>query len=151
MPTAAQQHTAAAAIPAELQARGFKPDSLRWWIDRWEDETLASEGASLRRTLPGSLRGTWQFEAVSLAGVLLLSVVYLGAPRSSPTDAPRRVLLWLGGLTLLPGALGWMLMPAAWPPLASLPGWAGAEAGPLLLSWRLHGRRAWPMANARAS
>ena len=46
-----------AAIPAELQARGFKPDSLRWWIDRWEDETLASEGASLRRTRPGSLRG----------------------------------------------------------------------------------------------
>jgi len=33
-----------AAIPAELKARGFKPDSLRWWIDRWEDETLQSEG-----------------------------------------------------------------------------------------------------------
>jgi len=29
-----------AAIPAELKSRGFKPDSLRWWIDRWEDETL---------------------------------------------------------------------------------------------------------------
>src|SRR5712692_4455307 len=26
-----------AAIPAELVSRGFKPDSLRWWIDRWED------------------------------------------------------------------------------------------------------------------
>lgn len=41
-----------AAIPAELKARGFKPDSLRWWIDRWEDETLASEGASARRSRP---------------------------------------------------------------------------------------------------
>jgi len=30
-----------AAIPAELISRGFKPDSLRWWIERWEDETLA--------------------------------------------------------------------------------------------------------------
>lgn len=30
-----------AAIPKELINRGFKPDSLRWWIDRWEDETLA--------------------------------------------------------------------------------------------------------------
>jgi hypothetical protein len=29
-----------AAIPKELISRGFKPDSLRWWIDRWEDETL---------------------------------------------------------------------------------------------------------------
>lgn len=33
-----------AAIPAELKSRGFKPDSLRWWIERWEDETLAPEG-----------------------------------------------------------------------------------------------------------
>jgi hypothetical protein len=32
-----------ALIPAELIARGFKPDPLRWWIDRWEDETLAPE------------------------------------------------------------------------------------------------------------
>jgi len=34
-----------AAIPQELKDRGFKPDSLRWWIDRWEDETI--EGAGL--------------------------------------------------------------------------------------------------------
>jgi len=29
-----------AEIPRDLRDRGFKPDSLRWWIDRWEDETL---------------------------------------------------------------------------------------------------------------
>lgn len=45
-----------AAIPAELKARGFKPDSLRWWIDRWEDETLASEGAAARPARPGANR-----------------------------------------------------------------------------------------------
>ncbi len=33
-----------AAIPAELKARGFKKDKNRWWISRWEDETIASEG-----------------------------------------------------------------------------------------------------------
>jgi len=43
-----------AAIPAELIARGFKPDSLRWWIDRWEDETLA--GSGLTASTPRSAR-----------------------------------------------------------------------------------------------
>ena len=31
-------------IPAELVAKGFKPDRNRWWIQRWEDETLVSGG-----------------------------------------------------------------------------------------------------------
>lgn len=29
-----------AAIPADLVTRGFRPDSTRWWIGRWDDETL---------------------------------------------------------------------------------------------------------------
>jgi hypothetical protein len=33
-----------AAIPAELLARGFRKDGRRWWLARWEDETIASEG-----------------------------------------------------------------------------------------------------------
>ena len=33
-----------ALIPADLVARGFEPDRNRWWISRWEDETIASEG-----------------------------------------------------------------------------------------------------------
>lgn len=38
-----------AAIPLELEARGFKPDSSRWWLQRYEDETLpASWSASTR-------------------------------------------------------------------------------------------------------
>ncbi len=45
-----------AAIPLELKARGFKPDSLRWWIDRWEDETLQSGivAGSTRRVRPAA-------------------------------------------------------------------------------------------------
>ena len=38
-----------AAIPAELKSRGFRPDSLRWWIDRWEDETIGSGGGTAAR------------------------------------------------------------------------------------------------------
>ena len=41
-----------AAIPKELQARGFRPDSLRWWIDRWEDETLEGSGLQALRLAP---------------------------------------------------------------------------------------------------
>lgn len=35
-----------AAIPPELAQRGFKPDPNRWWIERWEDETLPSGGTA---------------------------------------------------------------------------------------------------------
>jgi len=43
-----------AAIPNDLKARGFKPDPLRWWIDRWEDETLAGSLQALRLGAAGS-------------------------------------------------------------------------------------------------
>ncbi len=32
-----------AVIPADLVARGFRPDSTRWWIGRWDDETAQAE------------------------------------------------------------------------------------------------------------
>lgn len=32
-----------AAIPEELSARGVKPDSTVWYIERWEDETVADQ------------------------------------------------------------------------------------------------------------
>lgn len=35
----------AAAIPADLAARGFSKDKYRWWITRWEDETLSAGGS----------------------------------------------------------------------------------------------------------
>lgn len=47
-----------AAIPAELISRGFKPDSLRWWIDRWEDETLGG-------TVAAALQGRGAKPAIS--------------------------------------------------------------------------------------
>ncbi len=41
-----------AVIPPELVTRGFRPDSSRWWIDRWEDQTVGTSPASARR--PGA-------------------------------------------------------------------------------------------------
>lgn len=44
-----------AAIPDELEQRGFGPDSTRWYILRWEDQTNVGPGGSaLRPALPGS-------------------------------------------------------------------------------------------------
>lgn len=34
-----------AAIPPDLAARGFHPDPSRWWIERWEDESVELPGA----------------------------------------------------------------------------------------------------------
>jgi hypothetical protein len=33
-----------AAIPQELIDRGFRPDSTRWYIERWEDDTVTNTG-----------------------------------------------------------------------------------------------------------
>ena len=37
-----------ALIPHELVARGFRPDTTRWYIERWEDESLTSTPAPER-------------------------------------------------------------------------------------------------------
>ena len=36
-----------AKIPDDLVQRGFRPDANRWYIERWEDETLDTGGAGL--------------------------------------------------------------------------------------------------------
>jgi hypothetical protein len=38
-----------AVIPSELVAQGFKRDSTRWWIDRWEDQTIVTNGPASAR------------------------------------------------------------------------------------------------------
>jgi hypothetical protein len=53
-----------AALPEELIQRGFGPDSTRWYIQRWEDETVAtSAGAfSARRVTTSTSAGGAQVE-----------------------------------------------------------------------------------------
>ena len=48
-----------ALIPADLIARGFRPDSTRWYIERWEDDTFQEAGARARALYsnPASRRG----------------------------------------------------------------------------------------------
>jgi uncharacterized membrane protein len=97
---------------------------------------------------------------VLAAGVLLLSLAYLAAARGPLTTAPRRVLLWLGGLALGPASVAWAVVTTlshALPTAPShelvrllAPGWAVALGGPLLLGWRLRGRAFWPLGVAVA-
>ncbi len=46
-----------AAIPADLAARGFGPDSTRWWIQGWLDETFGGSAAAVRPWRPGGAEG----------------------------------------------------------------------------------------------
>ena len=84
---------------------------------------------------------------VPAAGLLLLSLAYFSAPRGSHTMGGRRVLLWIGGLTLVPAALLWALMPSLTggapplPPNLAFCGWSVALGAPLILAWALGGHR----------
>jgi len=44
-----------AVIPDELKARGFVPDSTRWWIQRWDDETITTGATAALPAGPGAL------------------------------------------------------------------------------------------------
>jgi len=86
---------------------------------------------------------------VPAAGLLLLSLVYFSAPRGPHTmgGPGRRVLLWIGGLGLVPAALLWALMPSltsetpALPPSLAVCGWSVALGAPLILAWAMGGHR----------
>jgi hypothetical protein len=91
-------------------------------------------------------------------GLLLLCLAGLAAAPGADRSPARRVLLWLGGLALLPVAavrtfsLGSLPETGqGWAPLALLlPGWAVAIGLPLLLAWRLRPSALAPMGVATA-
>lgn len=41
-----------AAIPPDLRDRGIDPDPSRWWLERWEDETLEAASAPRDAAMP---------------------------------------------------------------------------------------------------
>jgi hypothetical protein len=50
-----------ALIPEELRLRGFGPDSTRWYIRRWDDETAQGEpGAFAARPAAGAGLAAWR-------------------------------------------------------------------------------------------
>jgi hypothetical protein len=90
-------------------------------------------------------------------------------PGGAAFPMARRVLLWVGGMALLPAMAIWTmatLQPggvrhdptpfldgaggADLPPGLRVVGWTVAIAGPLLLGWWLRGRRVWPLGLAVA-
>ena len=105
---------------------------------------------------PWYLAGEW-IEAVpagasarvTAAGILLLAIGYLSA-RTADRDGPvRTALAWIGGLALLPAALGVAIARNAdWnpPPVRSgleATGWAGGILIPLAVAYTIRRRAAW--------
>lgn len=104
-----------------------------------------------------ALLPAWAGGRVMAAGVLLLALALLAAPRRHDQPSPsRQVFLWTGGLALMPASGAWALVlrigradagatpTAAHSSLLAL-GWTVALLGPLLLAWLLRRRTGWPV------
>ena len=88
-------------------------------------------------------------------GLVLTALTFLSARMGDQASSPRRALVWIGGLALLPTAGVAIGISMAEPTIARLdqrspllPGslaaaWIVALAGPLVLAWALRGREAW--------
>lgn len=89
------------------------------------------------------------------AGALLTALTYFTAPHRVPLTPARSVLMWIGGLALVPSAVTWAVVatgldsPALGQPLwLSLVVWGVVLGGPILLGWWLRPQRFWPLAGA---
>ena len=89
------------------------------------------------------------------AGALLTSLTYFTAPDRMPLTPARSVLMWMGGLALVPAAVTWAVvatgldLPALGQPLwLSLLVWVVTLGGPVILGWWLRPHRFWPLALA---
>ncbi len=89
------------------------------------------------------------------AGALLTALTYFTAPDRTPLTPARSVLMWIGGLALVPAAVTWavvatgMDLPALGQPLwLSLLVWVLTLGGPVILGWWLRPHRFWPLALA---
>ncbi|MEB3323030.1 MAG: DUF2157 domain-containing protein [Synechococcaceae cyanobacterium] len=119
---------------------------------------LSSEWLRACDAVLQDLPGGWPAaQTVLAAGLLLLSLSLFTAPGPGPIAGNRRVLLWIGGLALLPCAFAWGVIatamdvdPGTLPPALAIPGWAVALGGPLVLGWLLRRRSVWPLGVALA-
>ena len=89
------------------------------------------------------------------AGALLTALTYFTAPDRMPLTPARSVLMWMGGLALVPAAVTWAVvatgldLPALGQPLwLSLLVWVVTLGGPVILGWWLRPHRFWPLALA---
>jgi hypothetical protein len=142
---------------------------LGWWLLRqWPQLALlgllgpgwllAEWGVRLETQRPPGLLPAAALSQIPATGVLLLCLAGLAAAPGAERSPARRVLLWLGGLGLVPAALARTLSLGAvpeglpvWAPLALLvPGWAVAIGLPLLLTGWLRPSALGPMGLATA-
>jgi hypothetical protein len=95
-------------------------------------------------------------DRVLAAGVLLLAATYFTATGAERASHTRRTLVWIGGLALPVAALAAVLARHGWiidtrsraSTLLLSVGWTAAIALPLIVSWVLRRRAAWPVAVA---
>lgn len=119
--------------------------------------------------VPAWLVGEWAVAAggagpsrggrVIACGVFTLALAYFTAPVHSRADRHRVLLLWLGGIAMVPASIylavvagdapGGSRVPAAAAALRVL-GWTVALGAPIAVAVALRGRRAWPNAVAAA-
>ena len=150
--------------------------SFRWGLLLWSFGAAAGwkllrqwpQLALLSLILPGWIAALIMFEVDRFssseadwavvpiaAGALLTSLTYFTAPDRTPLTPARSVLMWMGGLALVPAAVTWAVvatgldLPALGQPLwLSLLVWVVTLGGPVILGWWLRPHRFWPLALA---
>ena len=150
--------------------------SFRWGLLLWSFGAAAGwkllrqwpQLALLSLLLPGWIAALIMFEVDRFsssepdwavvpiaAGALLTSLTYFTAPDRTPLTPARLVLMWMGGLALVPAAVTWAVvatgldLPALGQPLwLSLMVWVVTLGGPVILGWWLRPHRFWPLALA---
>ena len=150
--------------------------SFRWGLLLWSFGAAAGwkllrqwpQLALLSLLLPGWIAALIMFEVDRFssseadwavvpiaAGALLTSLTYFTAPDRTPLTPARSVLMWMGGLALVPAAVTWAVvatgldLPALGQPFwLSLLVWVVTLGGPVILGWRLRPHRFWPLALA---
>ena len=150
--------------------------SFRWGLLLWSFGAAAGwkllrqwpQLALLSLLLPGWIAALIMFEVDRFssseadwavvpiaAGALLTSLTYFTAPDRTPLTPARSVLMWMGGLALVPAAVTWAVvatgldLPALGQPLwLSLLVWVVTLGGPVILGWWLRPHRFWPLALA---
>ena len=150
--------------------------SFRWGLLLWSFGAAAGwmllrqwpQLALLSLLLPGWISALIMFEVDRFssseadwavvpiaAGALLTALTYFTAPDRTPLTPARSVLMWIGGLALVPAAVTWAVvatgldLPAFGQPLwLSLLVWVVTLGGPVILGWWLRPHRFWPLALA---
>ena len=150
--------------------------SFRWGLLLWSFGAAAGwkllrqwpQLALLSLLLPGWIAALIMFEVDRFsssqadwavvpiaAGALLTSLTYFTAPDRQPLTPARSVLMWMGGLALVPAAVTWAVVATGLdlpslghPLLLSLLVWVVTLGGPVILGWWLRPHRFWPLALA---